>query len=423
MDASHLGAAGDGPGLTHLRLGKDVGEASSAVVDEETQVAERTVGREQVLRHRFRRQQLDRAPGAGRKVTSIDLLDIGVQDTGADGAGWALVLRGAPLESLSASSDELALAWTLRGAPHAYRRADLAEVAVATAPWSDDDAAKRIFDASTRLRKTDREILDALREVADAERELARKPIVKGDLSHALNSHLGEEFLRWCNPCQATHIYEQPFRLSALQAGLELEPGTSPPVLKRAPKLRPNLYRHLAGEAPERHQVVRGTLRFFGPLTVKEVTEFLDAAQKDVKAHWPDDVVEVEVSGVAGTRFLLADDLDDLDAAADAPAAAGVVVRLVGSHDAFLQARDRAVLVPNAAHRKALLPVIGRPGGVVADGQLVGLWRPKTSGRRFTLRLTPWGRMTKARRAAVEVEAERLAAFRGLELAGITDER
>jgi hypothetical protein len=28
--------------------------------------------------------------------------------------------------------DDLALAWTLRGAPHAYRRAELAEVAAAT---------------------------------------------------------------------------------------------------------------------------------------------------------------------------------------------------------------------------------------------------------------------------------------------------
>jgi hypothetical protein len=216
-------------------------------------VVERTVGREQVLRYRFRRQQLDRPAGAAEGVTDVDLLDIGVQDTGADGAGWALVVRGAPLESLAASSAELALAWTLRGAPHAYRRADLAKVAVATAPWSDADASKRIFDASRPLNQAGRGMLEALREVAEAERKLARRPIAKGDLSGALNDELGEEFQRWCNPCQAVHIYEQPFRLSALQAGLELEPGTSPPVLKRAPGLRPNLYRHLADEADGRH--------------------------------------------------------------------------------------------------------------------------------------------------------------------------
>ena len=44
------------------------------------------------------------------------------------------------------------LAWTLRGAPHAYRRSEAAAVAAAVAPWSEADAAKRIFDASKPLR-------------------------------------------------------------------------------------------------------------------------------------------------------------------------------------------------------------------------------------------------------------------------------
>lgn len=385
-------------------------------------MAERDVSREQVLRHRFRRQQLDQAPGSAASVTDVDLLDIGVQDTGADGAGWALAVRGAPIESLGAASKELALAWTLRGAPHAYRRADLPEVAVATAPWSDADAAKRIFDASTKLNKPGRGVIEALQEVADAERRLAAKRIVKGEMSGALNDELGDEFLRWCNPCQTTHIYEQPFRLSALQAGLELEPGTSPPVLRRAPGLKPNRFTRLAGDAAPRFDVVRATLRYFGPVTMKQATEFLDAAHKDVKAHWPDDAVGVTVAGTAGTRFVLAEDLDDLDAAADARAAPDMVVRLVGSHDAFLQGRDRDVLVPDPAHRKALLPVIGRPGAVVADGEIIGLWRPKTVGSKFTLRFFPWGRITKARRAAIVVEADRLAAFRGATLVGVVDE-
>ena len=42
-------------------------------------------------------------------------------------------------------------AWTLRGAPHAYRRSEAAGVAAAVAPWNEADAAKRIFDASRPL--------------------------------------------------------------------------------------------------------------------------------------------------------------------------------------------------------------------------------------------------------------------------------
>ncbi len=57
---------------------------------------------------------------------------------------------------MTASSDltaDLVLAWTLRGAPHFYRRAEAAAVAAATAPRSEADAAKRIFDASKPLRE------------------------------------------------------------------------------------------------------------------------------------------------------------------------------------------------------------------------------------------------------------------------------
>ncbi len=100
------------------------------------------VGRSDVLRFRFQRQELHREPGTAAGPLDVALLDHGVQDTGADGATWALAIRGR-----RRSADDLALAWTLRGAPHAYRRADLAAVAVATAPLSEADAAKRIFDA------------------------------------------------------------------------------------------------------------------------------------------------------------------------------------------------------------------------------------------------------------------------------------
>ncbi len=389
-------------------------------------VAEHVVSREQVLRHRFRRHQLDRAPGSAAGPTDVDLLDLGVQDTGPDGAAWALAVRGVNLTSLAEVADEIALAWTLRAAPHAYRRADLAAVAVATAPWSEADAAKRIFDASKPLKAAGVPVLDALREVVDRERELVVSPTVKGDVSGGLNAVLGEEHLRFCRPCDAIHIYEMPFRLAALQAGLELEAGTSPPVLRRVEGLTPNRFGHLADEADERFDVVRGALRFWGPATPKEVATFLDASARDVAAHWPADVVEVEVEDAAGggrtTKSVLRDELASLLVAADRPRAADVAVRLVGPYDAFLQGRDRELVVPDPARRKALWPVLGRPGAVLADGEIVGVWRPKTSGKAFTLRLEPWATLTKARRAAIDVEAERLAAFRGVNLAAVAVE-
>ena len=79
-----------------------------------------SVTREKVLRYRVHAQQLDR-PTRDRAPDDAAILDHGVQDTGPDGALWALAVRGVPVSARD-WPHELALAWTLRGAPHAYRR-------------------------------------------------------------------------------------------------------------------------------------------------------------------------------------------------------------------------------------------------------------------------------------------------------------
>lgn len=365
--------------------------------------------RTDLLQLRFVRHQLHLEPGSKREATTVDLLDVGVQDTGADGAAWALSCRGAP----PPVGDELLYAWTLRGAPHAYRRADVADVVVATSPYSEADAAKRIFDASKPLRAADLTVLDALRHVAGEMRSIVSKATVKGDVSSGLTKALDEPYLRSCTPCDAIHPYEQPFRLAALQAGLELEPNTSPPVLRRIEGFRSRPYAHSGDEAKPRFDVVRGHLRFFPGAGPKDVAEFVDMPRADVEAHWPRDAVEL-----AKGSWVLSGDEPALGSGTGAPRA----VRLVGSHDPYLQLRDRALLVPDTAKHKAIWPTIGRPGGVVADGELLATWRPKTAKGALTVRLSPLGRLSKADRAAIEVEAGRLAAFRGVSLAGVVDE-
>ena len=42
-------------------------------------------------------------------------------------------------------------------------------------------------------------------------------PMAKGEVSTALTAVLDPPYLRWCRACQATHLYEQPFRLAALR--------------------------------------------------------------------------------------------------------------------------------------------------------------------------------------------------------------
>lgn len=77
--------------------------------------------------------------------------------------------------------DDLVIAWTLRGAPHAYRRPDVSAVAVASAPFSESDAAKRIFDAAKPLKAAGIPALEALRRIAGHLRDIVDQPTVKGD--------------------------------------------------------------------------------------------------------------------------------------------------------------------------------------------------------------------------------------------------
>jgi hypothetical protein len=352
-----------------------------------------TLTRRQVLDLRVHAQQLDRASG---DLADAAVLDLGVQDTGPDGGRWALALRGVDVAALT--GDELVTVWTIRGAPHLYRRADLPGVAAATAPFSDADAGKRIFDASKPLKAAGISNLEALDTVAAAMRSVVTAPMVKGEMSGRLTALLPEPYLRFCRPCDATHVFEMPFRLAALRAGLELEPGTSPPVLRPVPGLTP------AETVPPHLDVVRGQLRLLGPATPKLVAGYLDAPVKDVQARWPEDAVEVTVDGER--RWLLAEDADRLD---DVPPATGV--SLLGPFDLFLQARDRPLLVEDPDRTKALWPVLGRPGAVLADGEIAGTWRPRKAGSSLTVAVELWAPVP---REAVTEAAERLAAFRGV---------
>ena len=55
----------------------------------------------------------------------------------------------------------------------------------------------------------------------------------------------------------------------------------------------------------------------------------------------------------------------------------------------------------------------------IDESDLVGTWRPRQSGRTFAIAVQPWGRLAASVRKAIAEQAERLAAYRGVALAGI----
>lgn len=316
------------------------------------------LSRREVLAFRWHAQGLDTEP---QSIDAVDvpILDYGVQDTGPDGAGWALVARGARISDVN-DSDSLSMSWTIRGAPHMYRRADLAELTVAMRPMSEADASKRIFDASKPLKAAGITTIDALEQVATAMRKIVAKPTVKGVVSTRLAEVMPEPYLRYCRPCAATHLYEMPFRLAALHAGLELRPGTSPPILQRIPG-----WHRPTASLQQRMDPIRNYLRYFGPATHKQVATFVDAPVNDVLAHWPTDVIDVIVEGE--TRSMLDAQVGQI---ANIPAPSSC--RLLGPYDLYLQCRDRDLLVADSARRKSLWPTLGRPGAILNNGEIIG---------------------------------------------------
>ena len=150
---------------------------------------------------------------------------------------------------------------------------------------------------------------------------------------------MDEPYLRFCVPCDAIHLYEQPFRLAALRAGLELQPGTSPPVLQPVPGLAPAPTR-----CPNGSTSSAATCACSGPATPKLVAGYLDAPVKDVQARWPDDAVEVAVDGERAGCW----PRTPTGCRGGPPAS----TRLLGPFDLFLQARDRSLLVARPGARE-----------------------------------------------------------------------
>jgi Winged helix DNA-binding domain len=85
-------------------------------------------------------------------------------------------------------------------------------------------------------------------------------------------------------------------------------------------------------------------------------------------------------------------------------------VRLLPYFDAFqVGSQPRARLFPGRASERALA---GSQAGnfpvLLLDGVVGGVWHQKRSGRRVTITVEPLGRLTKAQRAALDAEVERI---------------
>lgn len=360
--------------------------------------------REQVIAYRVAAQGLHRDTAS---VGRLAVLDIGVQEAMGQPAALAFAARlparvsVRPGDLAIGPGHRLALAWTLRGAPHVHRRRDLDAVAAAMWPLSEADAAGRLNESGPSVKRAGIAALDQFRLAVDAMREVVTSPTAKGAASTEVTRRIPAPMRRDCRVCKTHHVSDSAMRAAAPAAGLEMEPGTAPPVLVPRKGARLPSEPDLAALAA----LAVSYLTLLGPAGVGEFAGYLEARRADVATAWPDGLAEVSVDGRAAW-------LPESCMKALRSAPAPEVVRLLGPFDPYLQARDRDLIVPDKAVHKILWPVLGRPGVLFVDGEVAGTWRTKTSGKKLTINVEAFVPLPPKVWKQVDAEAERVAEAR-----------
>lgn len=341
------------------------------------------VDRAQVLAYRVAAHQFDRTS------TDLAVFDLGVQDSERSAAA-ALAARLESDPDLTAYP----VTWTVRGAPHLHRPADLPSLAGRLWPLSDNDAVTRM----SRPRGVT-EGRAALAAVANALRKVVTAPMTKGEASGLITPLVPAELTAWCRGCDVTHVQDPVFRLAVLPAGLVFDTSRKTVTFTPMPKLWA-----VPRETKGFTELLLAYLRLHGPAGPSEVAAYFGAPVTEIKQIWPEDLAEVTVGGKRA--WLPPDRLATLANPPDPD-----VVRLLPPLDPYLQARDRDLLVPDKGSQKEVWRILGRRGAIMVDGEITGTWQAKAAGKRLAVTLNPFGEPPPD---AVEEEAHRLATTRGL---------
>ncbi|MGI8311316.1 winged helix DNA-binding domain-containing protein [Saccharopolyspora hattusasensis] len=344
------------------------------------------IDRERVLAYRHAVQQLDRS---ATDIEELAVLPLGVQDSPAGSALHSVRTR-VPKAELP---DSLALGWSVRGSAHLHRAADLPELAGRLYPMSDADAVARM-----PIMKSVDAPLAVFGKTVAAMREHSLEPTDRNSLSAAVTRDVPEASA-WCRACGSTHVFYSLYLQTGLAAGIRLVRQSGRLRITAAPQW------HVPQQTACLDALIRDCLRLLGPGSIADIAAFLGTSAAVLRPVWPTDLVEVAVDGKRSWFVPEA-----TDALASPPAPRGV--RLLPTGDPFLQARDRAQLVPDPEHRKALWRAVSSPGALLVDGEIVGTWRAKKAGSKLQVDVLGFHSLTGATRTEVDAEAEQLAATR-----------
>lgn len=334
----------------------------------------------------------------------------GIQDTPPGNADVALAARldlSGPVVADAVAAKRLVVTWSVRGAPHVVPVADLAVFSVG-ARHADGKSLEAVVGAGAKhLLEGGIDPADGVAEVEKAMvAALGNRQRTKGELSAAVTGRINPALTPWCRSCNAHHPQEGLFR-AALLAGRMVLRATSPVTLVRT--------RTWLGTEPKgdvgrlRRELLVRYLHCYAPSTARDFAGWAGIGTAEARERWRQVEPALTAVNVEGRQgFVVEDDLERLAGAAPPDS-----VRLLPSKDVLLQARDRDLLIPDAARRKAVFAILGGPGVLLVGGDIAGTWRGAGRGRRYEVRVQPFGVLTTTVRRALEEEAQRVAAARG----------
>lgn len=363
-----------------------------------------------------------------RDATPLAVLgDWGVQDSPPGAAALALAGRATTLDpgwldqALAVDRSAVAL-YNPRTATAIVPSADVAAYTAGLLP-PDGESLRFLLGHAIPPAGEGPAPADALETALPAfEEALDGRELSRDDLHAALRERLPGDLLRWCEGCQSHHARRGLLVAAGLHGRLCIagRAGRQPLFARTDQWIGPQAAPDHADRDAAAAEVVRRFLRGLGPSTPAHFAGWAGIAPSHAQRSWA--LVEEELTEVAidepggGRAWLLADDARRLE---QAPPAAGTIV--LAPSDPLLLARDRELLVGDAATRKRLWPALNPPGLLLVDGAPAALWRGRKQGTRFAVALDPLGGpLPRAVLATVEREAERLAPHRGCRSATVT---
>ncbi|WGY03990.1 winged helix DNA-binding domain-containing protein [Nocardioides sp. QY071] len=165
-----------------------------------------------------------------------------------------------------------------------------------------------------------------------------------------------------------------------------------------------------------RAELLRRYLRCYGPSTRADFAAWMGVNAGDIGPWWDPLQDELTPVGHAGRSWILT---EDLDALTTAPRPEGV--RMLPPRDPYTQLRDRETILDKKHHQQVWRSV-GEPGAILADGRIVGTWRPRKSGRKLTITIESFDTLRTSDKKLLHHEATQIATLRGASSADVVFE-